>query len=154
MGSSPTCTLSHQQTNHSLRKQPLTEYHWADNKHTQTQTHTHTKRTLVKSMLKSFSRLFPSIYSSALRTVWTVSRFASYSKAVCVFCSISAKTCQSHVEISMWSRSHSPERPQDLNSSKENENIISLPDIIKANQSVVKAWSSSQYAPSEHTFPM
>lgn len=49
MGSSPTCTdrLSGQQTNHSLRRQPLAGCHWADNRHTQTRrctlSHTHTQ---------------------------------------------------------------------------------------------------------------
>lgn len=47
-GSSPTCTdrLSRQQTNHSLRKQPLAGCHWADNTHTHTHIHSHTIREL------------------------------------------------------------------------------------------------------------
>lgn len=57
MGSSPTCTgrLSRQQTNHSLRKEPLAGCHWADNKHT----HTHINR-------ESFSRTQKTNISSSV----------------------------------------------------------------------------------------
>lgn len=83
INSTPTCTgtQSRQQTNHSLRKQPLTGCHWADNTHTQmhtqsrwlslslTHTHMHTNtESWVKSVLKSSSRELPNICSSALLT--------------------------------------------------------------------------------------